>query len=329
MRAAVDATDSSLLAEDIMDIRAWRAVIGAPWRARRSWPMFQGSRGMDLSAWSGAMRRRLMWSTTLQAAAMIDGAVASMARRGVSISRAMTWFENQPQERAFALALRRNFKGVRLTGFLQYHFSRLAHAGIIPTREQFDAGVLPDEIACTGRTQFDWLCRECPWQRFSILRSGRFCVPSGVSDASNRVVLVVTPSDDRIALRMGVVARSVAESLGPAWKVRIRLHPANRRGEHGGLGPANLELDASPSIESSILTAAVVVGGGGSGVVLARSGGWPVVILTLQGEIDADPFPPNHGLNGVLHAHDATTLVQAIVASTRLPALERAHGLFA
>lgn len=328
IRKAVGKIRGGLLAEDVMDARAWRSVLRTPFRAARAWPASRVLGGVDLGSWSLAMRRRLIWSTTLQGAAMIEGAVASMARRGVAIDRAVCWFENQPQERAFALAVRRNFAGVRLFGFLQYHFSRFVHAGILPTRAQFEAGVLPDEIACTGRIQLQWLQGECPWQRFVVSGLRRLRLPEGAADPRRRVALVVAPSDDHLASRMNAAARGAAVLLGPTWSVLVRAHPANRVETQAPAGPLNFGSDASPSMESAIQGSSVVVGGAGSGVVLARAAGWPVVILTLPGEIDADPFPANHGLAGVLRARDSATLAGAIMTAVRALPLNRAEALF-
>jgi hypothetical protein len=307
----------AVLPEDVIDAHGWLLVLRSPIEAWRRWPSEVGDRDLGLAEWSGAMRRRLIWSTTLLNASMIDAAVESLARGGSSLERALCWFENQPQERGFTLAVRRRFPGIRVVGHLRYHFSPALHAGIVPTRSQVRAGVIPDEIACTGRLQTNWLGSVCPGVQFRQGSGGRFRVPEFRRDPQARGILLLTPSDDRLALAMIEVMVQAGSLLAPGWRVIVRAHPAHGAGVHAAIGRAGFGRDESSDPGEALRGVSVAVGGGTSMIVLARAAGWPVVILSVAGQPGADPFPPGHGLDGVVTVHDASALSRAV---------ERLHG---
>jgi hypothetical protein len=137
-------------------------------------------------------------------------------------------------------------------------------------------------------------------------------VPEIRRDPQARGILLLTPSDDRLALAMIEVMVQAVSLLAPGWRVIVRAHPAHGAGVHAAIGRAGFERDESPDLNEALRGVSVAVGGGTSMIVLARAAGWPVVILSGAGQPGADPFPPGHGLDGVVAVHDAPALSRAV-----------------
>ncbi len=329
MRSCSRQVAGAMLPEDIADTRRLLAVFGAPIDAMRRWPRSAECGGIDLCAWSGAMRRRMCFSTTLLAAALVDAAVSSLPSVLGRLRHASCWFENQPQERAFVQRVRSAFPGTRVVGYLLFHFSPSSHGGIVPTRLESAQGAIPDAVLCCGAMQRDWLRTECPWVAFEAAPLGRFALPSVVRDHGSRIATLMVPSSDAAAISMVRMASDAASLVPPGWSIRVRLHPANGGRLRMASLVAGLSVDESEPLECALARSGVVIGGGSSTIVLARSKGWPVIVLAPPGLPGMDPFPQGHRLEDVAVASSAQELAAAIRAhASRVVALEDVPTLF-
>lgn len=329
MRTSMRSIAGAVLPEDLAWPRSLLAVLLEPLEAKRRWPRGADCAGINLVGWSRAMRRRLCFSTTLQAAAFVDAAVSSLPPAVRHVHHASCWFEHQPQERAFVQRVRLRFPGTRVTGHMLYHFSRCSHGGIVPTRLEVSQGAVPDSVRCCGSMQRDWLRSECPWVSFEVAPSGRFSIPYAVRDPSCRVALVVVPSSDAAAVAMIRMVADAIKSIPAEWSIRVRLHPASGELPRAATHSAGLSIDQAGSFGESLECAGIVLGGASSAIVVARSSGWPVVVLAPPGLPGMDPFPPAHRLEGVAVAATPSMLASCLASTAATcPYLDRVPALF-
>ena len=313
-RRAAASIPGAALPEDLAALVPLLKASLSPMWAVRSWPREAVYRGVDLAGWSRVMRHRLCVSTTLQAAAFVHAAVLSLRPSVRQIEAASCWFENQPQERAFTMAVRAAYPECAIDGFLLFHFAACSHGAILPTHRDHEAGCIPDIVHCCGSMQRDWLSRTCPWVSFVVGPAGRFPVAPLTWSPAHQVALIVLPSLDRAAVPMIDIAAEAAHRIPRGWVIRIRAHPANGAAVRERARASALPLDLGGSLEKSIAECSIVAGAGSSGVVLARAMGWPVTVLAPDAVPNMDPFPPGHGLTGVSVATRADEFVAAINA---------------
>ena len=313
-RRAMASMSDAVLPEDLSGLGSLLRACCIPVPAARRWPRRASFRGVELGDWSRAMRYRLCFSTTLQAAAFVDAAVRSFSASAEGVAGAACWFENQPQERAFVQAVRGKYPGCAIDGYLLFHFGACSHGAIVPSQRDCAASCIPDVIHCCGPVQQRWLSRVCPWVTFKEGPAGRFRWSASSWSPAHRVLLIVTPSLDRAAVKMLAIAIQAAPRIPRDWTMSVRLHPASGAAVRELAESSAMAVDRNGSLEAAIAASGMVAGAGSSAVVVARAMGWPVAVLVPDGLPNMDPFPPGHGLEGVFVVRRADELSSAIEA---------------
>ncbi len=228
---------------------------------------------------------------------------------GVSVRRAIDWYENQLPDRGWNAGFRRAYPDADLVGYQGTH---AAYQSIKPTRAEYSAGVLPKVLAVMGsgyiqdrREFFSGMpITVAPAFRYQWLwKAGRLAPRANT-------VLVALPIDESGSLYLLDLLGAVCRRL-PRYHFWIKAHPASQIDvpmDVAGMEPVE------GSLEEWLFKASTAVCGGLTTASLETMAcGVPTVVVPMPGRVWESPLP-----SGLPEGHwrvcrDADALCSALI----------------
>ena len=239
--------------------------------------------------------------------------IRSLKRHGIIIRKAIDWFENHPLDRGWNAGLNQFFPGVNSVGYTGYYPAGQSYR---PTREEFNAGILPQKQLVIGKgfnqdiSEFFDNCvvESAPALRYTQLPALRTDIPSNV------IILVALPYYKAMCLAVLDIIIEMAE-LNPTWKFIIKPHPAQTLDTLGFNRHLEIEnIEASSDAISHLLpkSIAMITGAQASTIIESAACGVPTIIIS-DNTIGEEISIPS-GLSKILYTicHNKTQTQAAI-----------------
>ena len=224
----------------------------------------------------------------------------------------LSWYENQPIDKAFYAGLRTTGRNkVKITGIQALAYSRV-QANYFATLSEYKHGLLPDHLRVNGTAYLKWHNHQLyqsvscsPSFRYQHLRIGeKFSIAEFPEDGAPLIAL--TYFKDLSLDLLGICRDTYLASES----ARVRLHPTQTGGTQvtwQNAFPSGWMIDSLP-LPQSLMQATVLITKE-SGIALeAATVGIPVVIIASNQSFTSNPMP-NFGRNDTWGlAHDSREL---------------------
>lgn len=237
--------------------------------------------------------------------------------RNFNIISTIDWHENQGIDKAWNLAVKKYFPNCYRLGYQGYVVSK-HFLPMFPTRAEYDAGVLPDEIKLIGRAYLEGRNEFFDGVKFSVAPAFRF-----LSNASNAnikkhnhftVSVVFHVSDEFIAesvLKVWNAIRSISENV----RLMIKLHPANLVRQMNELHKLPVEINYeifTETVAQLLHVSDLFMSDGSSASVESILHGIPVVIFGNEFGLTHNPLRDIFSEELWVEAYDSNAIADAI-----------------
>jgi hypothetical protein len=219
------------------------------------------------------------------------------ARVSGSWRRFILWYENQPCDKGYCLALNRFAPWISQIGYLGSQISFRHNPYLAPTRVEESLHVTPETIGVIGKASIGPIREHCPSKPVEIVPAFRFRLSSDLELSDGPMghdILILLPFDGSDAVSL---VSSIMKAIeGEAYKrdVRIKPHPANdvqwisgKLEEDGVVVPPVV----SGPLNAALRTSKLVLGSWTTGLFESVMLGVPAVVFVPEGHILQSPIP--------------------------------------
>ncbi|MBI3548527.1 MAG: hypothetical protein HY078_05690 [Elusimicrobia bacterium] len=279
-----------LIRQDWLRLSDYAAALSGSWRALRL-PEGPPPLSAEFDAAPLVAEERLRQARSLESmeARLSYRLTRRLAEGGFKPALAVTWFENQKDDKALSLGLREAFPGLDQAGY----FSFLPSPNYLtpfPTPAERRAGVVADRIICCGRYQASILGRDGGTARTSVgaalrydylWKDGRARASAGTTFPPTALAPLPSRLSESAEL-LDILLRTIPLAPGiKRW--RVKPHPDYKIGQlldYLGLEgwPKEIQI-VSSSVDELLAESTVVLSGGSGTLIEAASAGVPIVIL--------------------------------------------------
>lgn len=245
--------------------------------------------GLETGVLLEAERRRQARSVEAMNARLFRLLPARLAQAGLSPRLIVSWFENQKEDKAFALGARAAFSKADHAGYVSFLPSP-GYTTALTTPAQVAARALPDRLVCCGARQAA-LFKGVP---VSVGAALRYRYLWELPPASpSRDALVVLPSRLWESAELLAALAPVTHMETGVSRWLVKTHPdytlAQLRRYLGDSWPEGLTLFEG-SVREGLSRAGVVVSGGSGAAVEAACAGIPVALVGRLAGLDYEPL---------------------------------------
>lgn len=211
------------------------------------------------------------------------------------------WYENQVNNKALILAVRKAFPGTKIAG-AQLFIHSPNWLNLFPSKSELEAGLIPDILLETSQHQCKvaqiftaFKCKPAAALRFAHLFSEEESIKSGLDNFKKREkILVLLSFSLSEAVELLEILKSSMKGMKEGASIFIKNHPnysfeelIREFGEKNW--PNNFKVFKG-SLKNVMEEAKVVVSTYSSSMVEAIAGGIPVIIVGREASLNHNPF---------------------------------------
>ena len=218
---------------------------------------------------------------------------ASLARRGVRLSRIVDWFENHPMDRGWNAGFNRWYPGTPRSGYVGFFPAGQSYR---PTQGEADAGLLPPTFNVLGEGFRRDLGEFLPNAHITVAPAFRYPQFAGNDPEfrANRLqdVLIALPYYPRMCDQVITIVAAIQDRL--ELPILLKPHPAHPLDRIAGAENVirNGAKIAAGSLADALQDAAVMITGAqASTIIEAAAMAVPTVVVAGRGEVAEVAIP--------------------------------------
>lgn len=297
--------DNFILQEDILFFRDYIWAFLYPFRALKFFP--ENSRPITLRGINVTPLFKQAWFEDVLNGQSVSGLLKyrigrRLKERGVKLRLVVNWFENQPIDKGFNMGIRQSYKGVPIVGYQGFVVPNFLLC-MNPSQAEYDAEVLPTEVAVCGPGFIEERKKNCPKLdvcsapafRFQQVYNEPIKTP-GEKCFTILVALHLTVENAIDALTL--IAKIDWKSFSKPVRVVIKPHPCMKdylfHIKNAGIELGDIYQVNTGDFASVLDAAHVFMSNTSSTCLEALAKGKPVLIIgSRKGSVTQNPIPEN------------------------------------